>query len=82
MASMERELNAGFAWSDLLGPYGDRVADFALRYPFRFMLRAIVRTIKIVGFLPWLWWNAGVFGKILGGLVSVVVLVVGVSWAS
>lgn len=46
------------------------------------MLRAIVRTIKIVGYLPFCWWRAGLLGKIVGGVVAIVVLIVGVSWAA
>jgi hypothetical protein len=46
------------------------------------MLRAIVRTIKIVGYLPFCWWRAGVLGKIVGAVAAVVILMVGVSWAA
>jgi hypothetical protein len=80
--NMERELKSGLGWSEFLGPFGDRAADFALRYPFRFMLTAIVKTIKIIGFFPLLWWDAGLFGKIVGSVVSVIVLMVAISWVT
>lgn len=79
---MERQLNAGFAWTDLLGPSGDQVFDFALRYPGRLMAEIAGRIIKIVGFFPGLWWDAGIVGKVIGGILSVVILVIGIGWAS
>jgi hypothetical protein len=79
---MERELNAGFAWSDLLGPAGDRVADFTLRYPGKFLVAAVGWTVRTIVYLPNWWWESGLFGKVFGGLLSVVILVFGVSWGS
>jgi len=79
---MERQLNAGFAWTDLLGPFGDSVADFALRYPGRFTVAAIGYPFRVLVYLPGLWWEAGIVGKVFGGTVSILVLVIGISWAS
>lgn len=72
VANLQRELDAGWRFTDVFGPHGDHLVDWFMRYGVRsgFNVGSIVYTI--LAFFPERLWRLGLPGKIVGGILAFV----------